>query len=643
MLVEKELIIEAKNKFGDKAIDLIRDYFKLENFDEKNSKGSCPFGHNDDSPSFIWNPKQNSFHCFSCNRNFGILDLYMRQGLTYLEAVEKLFDDVNIKYKFGERGVKSKRSYNYPQIECAEDRSKVDAYFLTRKISKETLDYCNVAQDIQGNIVWKFFDENDTLLTVKLRPSRKIGKNDKTPKEWYLDNYDYTPILYNMNRADYSNGALVITEGQIDCLSVIEAGYYNVVSVPGGTANMKWIEETFEWLEKFDQIIIWSDQDEAGLKLRREVIARLGQWRCKFVEIPEELQRIKEIKDANAILYEYGKQTVLDLIANAQETPITGVANMADIPDFDIEKAEGIYTGLENLDNILYKLIFGSLLVVTGQRGAGKSSFVNQALICESINQGYPVFVFSGELSSPVLKSWIDLTMIGPENVTMKGKFIHKINVVAKEKQRKWYDGKIWIFDDKKTNSADVILDKAISVIRKYGCKVIILDNLSVIDIGANDNNLYEKQKDFITRLIGMADLYNVLICLVVHPRKLPSGITIVSNDDVAGSAAITNLAQYVIPVKRFSDREKAGEKDRNGNWKPGKKGIEEDVGVEVTKNRYTGMMGEARVYFDYRSRRFYLDEKNLNKRYGWDIDNTKPLYGYDPRKEKLPEAIRGD
>ena len=67
MLIEKELIIEAKEKFGKKAIELIQDYFKLENWEEKSLKGSCPFGHIDDSPSFLWNPKNYSFHCFSCN------------------------------------------------------------------------------------------------------------------------------------------------------------------------------------------------------------------------------------------------------------------------------------------------------------------------------------------------------------------------------------------------------------------------------------------------------------------------------------------------------------------------------------------------------------------------------------------------
>jgi len=638
MIIPKEKIAEAKAKLGEEAATLIKDYFNLENFDERNLKGSCPFGHIDDTPSFIWNEKENCYHCFSCGRNFGIIDLYMRQGMTFLESVEKLFDDVGVKYKFGERGVKTKRDYNYPVIECVGDQTIVDDYFNTRKISKETLDYCNVEQDKNGNVVWKFYDENDTLLTVKLRHPRKPKKNEE--KEWYLPGYDNTPILFNMNRADPSNGPLVITEGQCDTLSIIEAGYFNVVSVPGGAQNNKWIETCFDWLEQFKQIIIFSDADEPGIKMRREVVSRLGQWRCKYVEIPEEYMGDPKIKDANAILFKYGKQALLDLLYNAQEFPIYGVSNLAKVDDFNLETAEGFITGIQALDDVLYKIIFGNVMVITGRRGEGKSSFVNQALICESLDQGYDSFIFSGELSAPILKNWITVTMAGHEKITMKNKFVHVIEPEAKKKMESWFDGRIWIYDDKKSNNADDILDKAIAVTRKYGVKLWILDNLLVMDIGAKDSDIYEKQKDFMTKLIGLADLYNVLIALIIHPRKGQNGVEVIA-DDVGGSGALTNLPQYVISTKRFSEKEKQGVKDNRGNYKKGFEPIEQDVAINILKNRYVGKMSEIRLYFDYTSRRFYTDSIHLNKRYKWNEDKS-PLCTYNPLDKKLPEMMKG-
>jgi twinkle protein len=636
MLIPKELILEAKEKLGEKAAEIIKDELDIQNWDSKSLKGSCPLGHSDSTPSFVFNPKSYSFHCFSCGRNFSIIDLYMHRGLTFLGAVEKLFNEVGIDHKFSERGVKTKRNYKYPIIECSEDRSLVEKYFEARKISKETLDYCNIGQDLSGNVVWKFFDENDNLVTVKLRHSHK--PTEKEDKEWYLPNYDYTPILFNMNRVDPSNGPLVITEGQCDTLAVIESNYFNVVSVPGGSQNNKWIEECFDWLEEFKQIIIFSDGDEAGIKMRKEVVARLGQWRCKFVEIPEEYLKVsKELKDANAILFKYGKQAVLDLINNAQEIPIIGVTNLASVDDFEIDKAEGFITNIPSLDEMLYKIVFGNVMVITGRRGEGKSSFINQ-LLCEALDQGYDSFIFSGELSAPVLKSWLNVTMAGYEKVTMKNKFVHQINPDAKKKMEQWYDERLWFYDDQTSNGTDDILNKAIAVTRKYGAKLWILDNLLVMDINSKSTDVYEKQKDFMTKLIGLANLYNVLIILAIHPRKGQNGVEIAA-DDVGGSGALTNLPQYVLATKKFSEKEKQGTKDGRGNYKKGFEPIDQDVSISVLKNRFIGRTGDVRLYFDYKSRRFYCDPVHLNKRYKWNKDNA-PLCKYNPLDEKTPDAM---
>ena len=92
MLIEKDLIINAKKEFGDRAVQVIAEDLNLERFDEKNKKASCPFGHSDTDPSFIWNDKDACFHCFSCGKNYGILDHYIdHYNLTFLGAVEKLF------------------------------------------------------------------------------------------------------------------------------------------------------------------------------------------------------------------------------------------------------------------------------------------------------------------------------------------------------------------------------------------------------------------------------------------------------------------------------------------------------------------------------------------------------------------------
>lgn len=635
MIIDKVLVMEAKNKLGEKAAYAISADLKLKEWDEKYLKSLCP-NHEEDTGSFIWDGKenQNFFKCFGCGYTYNIIDHYIDfYKLTYLGAVEKLFEEVGIKYRFAERGLKASREYRYPQYEASNDRTKVNEYCLTRKISKETLDYCDVKQDKSGLLMWNFYDENDTLLTVKCRLPKLYKKEGQ--KEWFLPNYDSTPILYNMNKIDVSKKILVITEGQFDTLAIIESGYKNCVSVPGGSENLNWITTCFEWLEQFDKIIFFGDNDASGIKMRKEASSRIGAWKCLYVDVPQEIiineQPIK-VKDANDILIYGGKHMVLDFINNAQEIPIQGIINLSDVDDFDLENAPGLYTHLKAIDKIVYKFLFGSVLVLTGKKGSGKSALLNQLFINESLNQGHDVFCFSGELDAKVLKSWIEINMAGTEHITMKNDFVHIIDTETKKAIKEWYDGRIWIYDEN-TNNADRILEKAIAVTRKHGAKVWILDNLMTLDIGSNDTNIWQKQKDFIVNLAGLAKLYNVLVILVIHPRKTNSGFqTDITTDDIAGSNDLGNMAQYIASVHRFSQAEKDGEVDHKGNYKKGKEPIDQDVSVDILKNRYTGRLGKALLNFNYSDYRFFGDLPELYKRFKWNKD-TSPLPTTDPRK----------
>lgn len=407
MLIPVEKIDEAKALYDGQAIEKIVSYFGLEgSYNEKEQSCSCPW-HRDKTPSFIWNDKTNCFHCFSCGRNYGIIDLYLDQGLTYLEAVQKLFKEVNIEYNFAQKGLTNHPSYKYPR-HVKNDRTKVEQYLSLRKISTKTMDYADVQSDEHGNIVFHCYDANDVLMTVKYRLGRKFNKQTDQAKNWHQQNADKSDILFNMNRVDPSK-PLVITEGEIDTLSVLEAGYPNVVSIIGGCHNMKWIEYNWDWLEQFNKIIVWFDDDEPGIKARTEVCHRLGTWRTYYVETHEETPNGNHIKDINEILYFLGKEKILEYINKPLEIPVENVVDLSKAEEFNIENSEGLYTGIKDLDSRIYKLVFGTLNVVTGKSGSGKSVFVNQVAICQALQQGYDVFVFSGELPAPILKNWVEL------------------------------------------------------------------------------------------------------------------------------------------------------------------------------------------------------------------------------------------
>ena len=632
MLIPKEKIDKAKELYGDRAMTDIVTYFGLEgSYNETSKSCSCPW-HKDKTPSFIWNPKNNSAHCFSCGRNYGIIDLYLAQGMSYLEAVEKLFKQVDIEYNFSNKDIQD-FSYRYPKREHS-DRANVEKYLGLRGISTKTLDYADVQSDIYGNVAFHYYNSNDILMTVKYRLGRKFNKEKDHNKCWSQKDSDFAPLLFNMNRIDPAKPLLVV-EGEIDCLSVIEAGYSNVVSIPNGCANSQWIQYNWEWLEQFDKIILWFDSDEAGIKARNDILYRLGTWRTYYIEInPEDTTpNGARIKDANEVLYFKGKDRVLQYINKPLEIPVENVSDLSKAEDFDIEHAEGLYTGIKELDDQIYKLTFGTLNIITGKSGEGKSVFVNQVAICQAVQQGYDVFVFSGELPAPILRNWVETNMIGREHITMKDGHVRVFNPEQRKLMQNWYAGKVLVYDDDYNTTATALLNKMEELARKCGTKVFLIDNLMMIDLECTEEGRLQAEKEFVNKLIFFAKKYNVLVFLVAHPRK--TGEIRVTKEDIAGSGNIVNLAHMVFSVHRYTAKEKEGETNTKNQYIRGKEPIPEDSCVEVLKNRITGILPLVKLYFDYPSYRFYKKPSELWFRYGWNKD-TSPIRTDDPNPHNV-------
>jgi archaellum biogenesis ATPase FlaH/5S rRNA maturation endonuclease (ribonuclease M5) len=624
---------------GDKAAFIIAEDLKLDEFDTKNLKARCPF-HKEDSASFIFNPKENSYKCFGCGKVYGIIDHYMSyNGLTFLSAVEKLFEQSKISFRFGEKGVKTDRDYKYPKYDKIESRFNVESYLALRGISKETLDYCDVQEDAHKNVVLNFYDTNDVLTLVKYRPARKILSGET--KTWCQQGADTKNLLYNMNRIDPTK-PLILVEGELDCLSVIESGIKNVVSIPLGAQNSKWLSENFDWIDQFEKIVVWFDNDAPGINARKEACARLGTWKTYFIDLPKEIEKNGTpvlVKDANEVLYRFGKQKVLDIIDSAQEVPIANIVDLYDVGEFDIETAQGIYSSSKELGTYIYKYLLGTVLILTGRNGNGKSVFLNQEFVAEPLNQGRNIFMYSAEMGRPILKSWIELVLAGRNNVKLVNETIHKIDGVAKKDIREWYKDRIFVYDNDKDLSADSILDRLETVVRRNGVQVAILDNLLTIDLPIpQGSDIWQEQKKFMVRLVNFASKYNIFIVLVAHPKKTAEFRRLTS-DDIGGPGALANLAHYVLSIHRYTKKEKDGEKDQRGKYRAGKEPQKYDCVIDLFKNRITGHANkEINQFFDYLSYRFYSTPAELWKRYKWE-KNESPIPTNDPNiHETVPD-----
>ena len=648
MQIDRDIIMQAKEKLGDQNAFLIADVLEIPDLNERDLKCCCPF-HQENHASFIYNRKGYSFRCFgACGRSYDLIDAYMYKGDTYTEAVKKLLDAAKMPYALPEHHVKTKRSYRYPHEEPDGDKTKVYEYLSTRKISAKTADYLDIRQDAKGNLVFNYYDTNDVLTMVKYRPSHKTAKGEN--KNWCQKDADTTPLLFNMNRCNPSS-PLLICSGELDCAAAIESGWLNAVSIPLGDQNTEWRKECADFLEQFDTIIICADNDESGAKYLKEILPRLrfphanGRSkvvRGKTVNIPKYVTfkngTTSFCKDLNEYLYFCGQQKTFDLILNASDTPIDSVVDLSDVEPIDYDDMDGIQLGLAPVDKELTRIFLSTLTVISGRPGSGKSSLLAQ-LVCRAMEQGFNTWLFSGELPNGMNKGWMNYVLAGRHNIEKKvsryGNEYSKIKQSAIVGINKKYKGQWFIYRDDWDNDISSLLQSMEDVVLRENVKLLILDNFMTID-PLDDKEELQSQTEIIKKLVKFAREYQVAVVLVCHPRKYDNGQEM-DIYDIAGSSNIVNLAHRTIGLRRVTkkDRQNLG---RVPDHK--KKLMEYDVIMTIIKDRMFGRQNiDCGIFYDDVSRRFYTNDEEYDYQYSWDTEN----HGEKLRSEKVAKMEEAD
>lgn len=369
-------------------------------------------------------------------------------------------------------------------------------------------------------------------------------------------------LLWNYDGVMGKKTAL-ITEGEIDALSVYETGWTlsgenGVASVPNGASKgrqrLDYLDNSWECLEAAEKIIIATDNDEAGLSLKVELIRRLGRDRCFEIQYPE------GCKDLNEVLINLGTNGVLEVINNATPLPIEGILRLSDFEDevdalYNEGYQQGAKSGFKEFDKLL-NFSEGQLTTITGIPNSGKSAFIDQLLVRLANRNKWKIGVCSFE--NQPYKLHIDKLASCYIGAPMTKKKDLKMSLDEFKKAKEFLNENFFWFKMKDEDlSINGILERAKSLVRHHGINALLIDPYNYIDHQRKSN---QTETEYISELLSQIDRfaedYGVHVFLIAHPRKINKNkdtgdYEVPTLYDIAGSAHFYNKTDNGITVYR--------------------------------------------------------------------------------------------
>jgi twinkle protein len=479
-------------------------------------------------------------------------------------------------------------------------------WFATRGISNQTLkatgvysgqhrqsgDSFEIVPGPTGEIVVFPYLRHGTEVNAKYRArGKKFYQKPNGQKTFFNADVLDEPCLKD------GSVSLIITEGEMDALAVIECGYPYVVSVPDGApphivgistdedidaeydGKYVYIFNNWDALKPIRKIIIATDADDPGKRLAEELVRRLGRVRCQFIEYP------KDCKDLNDVLLEYGPSIVTRTLIDAKPYPVSGLYTFSELPQEP--EFESLTTGWDRLDPYI-RPFYPAFMVVTGVAGSGKSTWVNQLVAQMSIIHGIGIGIASFEMR---INPFVSQVLLNTYNDLRGG---------SEAERNRWLDERFVFIspepgDDNNEFNVDWLIDKATAAVIRYGIRILVVDPWNEIEHAVRRlENFSDYTGRAIRALKRFGREFDVLVIIVAHPtksgaQKQPKDITLY---DISDSAHFANKADFgvvIYPVEGTSP------------------GYEQSC-IMVKKVRYrpmTGNLGEVFFSYDMTTRTF--------------------------------------
>lgn len=369
---------------------------------------------------------------------------------------------------------------------------------------------------------------------------------------------------------------VVVTEGEIDCLSVSQAlgNKWPVISVPNGAQGAsRAIRKNLDYFTGFETVVFMLDMDDPGAAAAQECAQLLPPGQAKIAHYAA--------KDPNELLVQGRVSEIVQAVWQAKQYRPDGIISGVDLWE-EVAHEEAVisvpYPFLQLTDKTK-GLRRGELITVTAGSGTGKSAFVREI--------AYHLLNLDETVGMLMLEENPRRTALGLMGIHMNKPIHIDKEGIPTEDLRQAFDatvgsGKLYLYNHFGSSDIDNLISRIRYLSVGCNCNWIVLDHLSIVVSGLGDGDERRLIDNTMTMLRTLVEETGVGLILVSHLKR-PEGNkgheegAVTSLSQLRGSHAIAQLSDMVIGLERNQQSDTPN-----------------TTTVRVLKNRFTGDTGVA-------------------------------------------------